>query len=297
MKIVQLNRSVRSGESLQASFFPECGMNLASLKKGDLEVIDPSTRALFEERFAGLGALIGPHFHRRSPASLPLISHEERFPHIARIKALGIADPFSHGIARYAPWTYDATSTGIRASLSGKDCWNEIPLAALEGQQFQMKFSAELTGTGLDIAFSVVSEADSLVGIHYYYRLPEGRGRVVSRVQSTYVDNQQRIPIPSSWNYGPQNHLQMEIGDTPIDYTFFPFPDPLQGEMILHTSEYSLKTTYWSQTEENSWQLYHPAGASFVCIEPLSAQDPRHPNLTVSSLRIRLEILEPVFTH
>ena len=64
-----------------------------------------------------------------------------------------------------------------------------------------------------------------------------------------------------------------------------------EGKILLETTEYQLATSYLCNCQENCWQLYHPKGASFVCIEPISAQDPRHANLTVSSLHIQLEIL------
>lgn len=57
-----------------------------------------------------------------------------------------------------------------------------------------------------------------------------------------------------------------------------PIALPFQEKGTLHLSE------------ENCWQLYHPEGASFVCIEPISSQDPRHPNLSVSAISIRLAI-------
>ena len=74
MNPVILSNKTSKGEVLQATFLPEKGMNMISYKKGTLEVIDQSTKNLFDERFAGLGALIGPHFHpsrrnaRPSPA-------------------------------------------------------------------------------------------------------------------------------------------------------------------------------------------------------------------------------------
>lgn len=52
-------------KDLTATFLPELGMNLASYKKGDYEAIDQNTQGEFEERFAGLGPLIGPHFHHQ----------------------------------------------------------------------------------------------------------------------------------------------------------------------------------------------------------------------------------------
>lgn len=275
---------------LEATFLPDSGMNMASYKLGDIEVIDQSTRNLFEERFAGLGALIGPHFHRRKKETLPKIKDESLFPHIARVKAKGVDDPFSHGIGRYAPWKAESDVSKIKAELSGKDVWNGVPVSALEGQNFKMVYAAELLPTGLQIDISVVSDADSLVGLHYYYYLPQGQGTVYSRVQDCILDNGETRPIPRDWKYdADQKHLQLSL-DRAYDNTFYPFPDTLEAQIMLDAGSYRLFVSYTCASQENAWQLYHPAGASFVCIEPLSAQDPRHPNLTVSSLRVHLQI-------
>ena len=281
---------VKEGQWLEATFLPGMGMNLISYKKGELEVIDQSTRSLFEERFAGLGALMGPHFHRRRPEILPKIPDESLFPHIARVKQKGNIDPFSHGIARYAPWkVLESSRTKIRAIITGKDVWNGVPLSMLEGQPFVMKIDAELSELGLTIDLSVVGESDTIVGIHYYYNLPQGKGHVISSVKPDYLVNGVSSPIPKSRGYDDQNKLSFDLAQE-ADFTFHPFPNPRSGTIILDAIDYKLQTTYASPSQENSWQLYHPAGASFVCIEPLSAQDPRHPNLSVSSLNIRLEI-------
>lgn len=286
---VILTNQTEKGEQLQATFLPEKGMNLMSFKLGDLEVIDQSTFPLFEERFAGLGAFIGPHFHRRRPESLPRIADESLFPHIARVKAKGIADPFSHGIGRYAPWKFTATANTINASLSGKDTWNDVPLSALEGQNFKMNFKAELTASGLVLNLDVVSDTDSLVGIHYYYHLPGGKGTITSAVQPSYIDQGIRKPLPESLDVTSQHVLTFDLQEE-ADYTFFPYPNVREGKILLKTATHRLITTYSCQSQENSWQLYHPKGASFVCIEPVSAQDPRHPNLSVSAIQIALSI-------
>ncbi|MCE5316346.1 MAG: hypothetical protein LLG04_03155 [Parachlamydia sp.] len=280
---------VLKNESLQAIFDPDRGMNLLSYKRGAIEVIDPLTHSLFEERYAGLGALIGPHFHHRHV--IPPVKDEALFPHIARVKAQGIQEPFSHGIARYAPWKAEATATKVTARLTGKDTWNGVALSALEGQNFTMEMTAELTPAGLEIALSVVSDADSLVGIHYYYHLPEGRGSVTSAVHSHYLENGERKPLPEKWQLDPQHQLTLDLNEA-YDVTFHPFPNHLEGKIVLDAIRYRLVTRYTCQSQENSWQLYHPAGASFVCIEPISSQDPHHPNLTVSGIQIKLEIQE-----
>lgn len=289
MNPIVLKNKTASGDILEAVFMPDNGMNMISFKLGDLEVIDQSTRNLFEERYAGLGALIGPHFHHRRREILPIIKDESLFPHIARVKSKGIEEPFSHGIGRYAPWQAKATDTKVSAVLTGKDTWNGVPLAALEGQNFKMTFDAEMTPVGLSLDLSVVSDADSLVGIHYYYYLPNKNGTVTSRVQKTMIDQKVLKPVPEHWMDGQQT-LKLSC-DQSIDCTFFPFPDPLGGHILLDAGAHRLLTKYSCLCNENSWQLYHPAGSSFVCIEPISSQDPRHPNLTVSSLHIDLQIL------
>lgn len=273
---VTITNKASNGDLLQAVFLPQKGMNLISFKRADIEVIDPSTQAEFEERFAGLGALIGPHFHRKQDGVIPKIPDENLFPHVGRVKVRGINDPFSHGIARYAPWiSVKQTEQSISGTLTGKDLWNGVLLSTLEGQNFKMLFDAEMTAEGLSLKMSIVSDTDSLVGIHYYYRLPGGKGVVTSKISDS------------------GNHeFRCDLSES-VDANFHPFPNPLQGEITLTTDEYQLITKYQNQSQENSWQLYHPKDASFVCIEPLSAQDPRHPNLTVSSIAIQLSILPP----
>lgn len=279
-----------TNEVLQATFLPDQGMNMISFKKGSLEVIDQSTYSLFKERFAGLGALIGPHFHRRHTAALPRIQDESLFPHIARVKAHGVADPFSHGIARYAPWKAMFTETSVQASLSGKDLWNGVSLADLEGQNFKMNFKATLTPDALEIDYDVVSDTDSLVGIHYYYHLPQGTGTVTSAIQSNYIGPNGKQNLPDFIHLNDQGMMTFDLHQD-ADFTFYPFPNPREAKITLDTGAYQLVTSYSCASQENCWQLYHPKDASFVCIEPISSQDPHHPNLTASSIHISLSIM------
>lgn len=290
MSPIVLEHLTKQGERLQAIFLPDKGMNLISLKKDHLEVIDQSTKNLFEERYAGLGALIGPHFHRRKPETIPKIKDEEQFPHIARVKAKGVQDPFSHGIARYAPWKAEATANSVKGLLTGKDLWNGIALSALEGQNFNMQMEADLREEGLFLTLSIVSDTASLVGIHYYYALPKGKGKVISQVQNQVAVEGELKSIPSHWQFDSQQRLIFDL-EQEADFTFRPHPNLLKASILLETEEYQLQTHYNCICAENCWQLYHPKGASFVCIEPISSQDPRHPNLTVNSLNIHIQIL------
>lgn len=288
--VVQLINQSSDGTPLEVTYIPELGMNMISFKKGGLETIDQSTKNLFEERFAGLGALIGPHFHHRRKEIISKIKDESLFPHIARIRAKGIEEPFSHGIARYAPWKIEsATKNSVKATLTGKDTWNDVPLAELEGQNFKMIYSAELNPDGLQIDMSIVSDTDSLVGIHYYWHLPDGKGEILAQVQNAYIEGGERKSIPENWTDKDKFTMSLPL-DKSTDFTFYPYPDPLAGKIILKTSSHKVILNYNSISQENCWQLYHPEGSTFVCIEPLSAQDPRHPNLSVSSIRIHINI-------
>ncbi len=123
---VTLRNSTETGQLLQATYLPEKGLNLISFKIDDLELIDQSTKKAFEERFGGLGPMIGPHFHRRNPATIPPIKDESLFPFIAFATAHGSADPFSHGIGRYAPWKVESTETTCKGILTGKMCGKEF---------------------------------------------------------------------------------------------------------------------------------------------------------------------------
>lgn len=289
---VVIEAEAENGEKLSASFLPNKGMNCISFKKGAIEAIDQSTKNLFEERYAGLGAMIGPHFHHRNPSIIPHIQNESLFPHIALVKAKGSKEPFSHGIGRYAPWTVkSATASSIKAVLKGGDLWNGVALKALEGQDFSMEYEAKISGQGLEIVLSVASDTESVVGLHTYYALPTGTGRVLAKVQNTYNDKGIMKPIPAEWKSEAENHLLSFDLTQEADYGFHSFPDPLHGSIILETGSYSLQVSYWSDNKENSWQLWHPKGGSFVCIEPLSASDPRKPILSVSRIKIRISIL------
>jgi len=290
MNTIVLKNETPEGEPLEATFLPGKGMNLISYKKGQTEVIDQSTKQRFDQIYEGLGAMIGPHFHLRKTETIPPIPNETKFPHIAKARELHVTDPFMHGVGRYAPWQAKETETSIRAQLSGKDEWNGVPLSSLEGQDFKMRYDVDLTPNGLQLDLSVVSETDSIIGIHYFYHLPNGSGTISAKIQDHYIVKNEMKPIPQDWKFAADHQLTFELNQD-ADFTFHPFPNPLGGQILLDTGSYRLLTTYTSDSQENAWQFYHPKGASFVCIEPVSSQDPRRPNLTVSSIKIALQIL------
>lgn len=288
MHPVILKSTAEDGSPLSASFLPGMGMNMISYKKGDREVIDQHTRVEFEKRFAGLGALIGPHFYRRNAGTIKPISNSSAFPHISIAKERGDPDPFTHGIARYSPWNFTAGEDHIKGELKGSDKWNDIPLSELEGQNFIMRFFGKLDAKGLHIELSVVSDTASIVGTHYYYSLPQSKGIVTSNIQRKYYDPHHLRDVPDEWMAGAHK-LRFDLKHS-CDFAFHPAPNPREAEIVLDAIDYKLKINYSCPSQENAWQLYHPAEATFVCIEPCSAQDPRHPNLTVSSIKLTIAI-------
>lgn len=276
MVMITISSNGQDGKKIEATFNPEEGMKMVSFKRGDVEVIDQSSPQL--------GALIGPHFGFRNPKILPkaVLSGDG-----AKVEK----DPFPYGVARYAPWTFTADEKSIKAVLKGTDVWKGVELKALEGQGFTITYAVAVTEKGLDIGLTVVSETDSLVGIQYNYVLADGKGKVFSRVKDEYIAENTLKKIPAGWAFNSEDHtLEYEL-DSEVDLTFFPFTSPIEGEIQLDTGRYQLLTTYRSCCEENSWRLYRPKGASYVSIEPVSSQDPRYPNLSVSSLQIQLAIL------
>ncbi len=288
MTDVVLTKKMSDGTLLSVTYLPERGMNMTSYKKGDTEVIDQSTRPLFEERSAGLGAMIGPHFHRRRYEILPAVLRDSSSPFFDKEKK---TDPFSHGVGRYASWTYERGDDFIRAILKGSDTLHNFPLKELEGRDFTMKYAADLTEEGLKIRLSVVSDTDSLVGIHHYYRCDPSRSKVFSRVKETYIAEEKKLLIPEEIGFDPATRELVFDLHQEADFTFRPFPDPTRGVILLDAGDYRLKTEFFCDNEECSWQLWHPKGAGFVCIEPISSQNPRRPNLTVSTIGINLQIL------
>lgn len=296
MNEIILQSEKENDSYLQATFLPDCGMNLISCKKinkkREIEIIDQSTKELFQERFAGLGALIGPHFHRKKKEIQPILPDESLFPHVARVRSKGVTDPFTHGIARYVPWKYQLSNQKLKGKITGKDTWYDVPLSVLEGQNFTMYFEAELLGSNrIKIGLSIVSDSDSLVGLHYYYALKEGKGKVYSKIRPYYLLEGKKVFLPKEWNYSDNHTLEWNLNNE-ADFTFHPFPNPLQGNIRLETASHAIEILYNSNCQENSWQLYHPKGASFVCIEPISAQDPRYPNLSVSQIEVVITIME-----
>ncbi len=274
---------------MKATFCPDKGMNLTSLMFDDIEVIDQSTRNLFEERNAGLGALIGPHFyHRKNP---PRVPNPSAFPHISRLKSPGSDEPFSHGIGRYVSWNYTASNKAISGHLSGKDTYGGMPLSALEGFDFEMNFNAQATANGLEVEMNVESPtAPTIAGLHYYYALDNHAGVVRMSSQDQYNDMGTLKPIPPEWK-DPENGALAFNLKWASDYGFRPRTQDFSGDAELATGTRRLHIHYQAGSDEQALQLYHPLGASFVCIEPVTAKNPRDAKQRKNHLKVRIQSL------
>jgi hypothetical protein len=272
-------------------------MNLMSLKFGNFEIIDQSTSILFNQRAAGLGALIGPHFHHRRDKDIVAVKDPFLFPHLELLREKAIKEPFSHGIARYVPWNVNILSTsGFEATLSSTSKWHDISYGELEGMDFEMTLKAFFTSTGLIIDYSINGSKPSVLGFHYYYALhKDGPNIVESQVKNVYVDTGETKKIPSLFGYDSKTHdLKFNLINQ-SDYNFKPYPQLNFNSTIssvrLRRPDYTLQVDYTCATTDNSWQLYHPKGASYACIEPLSADDPRKPKSNFSGLTLHLSLI------
>ncbi|MDN3504099.1 MAG: hypothetical protein P0S95_00820 [Rhabdochlamydiaceae bacterium] len=290
-KIITLKKKCSNGKTLYASYAPEKGMNLISYKQDKLEIIDQSTTQEFEQRCAGLGALIGPHFYHLKDEDLPPPIDENLFPHIAKERAKGNRDVFSHGIARYVPWNYTHDETSISARISSIDSYEGYLLSALEGSNFVMTYEATLKEEGLDINLSVKSEKHGIVGLHYYYALQGNDARVRSVVENVYNEMGEFKPLPDEWTENDINHLNFDLHQE-ADYGFLPFSQSNQATIILENETYDVKIQSNTGNEEHSWQLWHPYESSFACIEPLSAKNPRGTIPKDGFLNVKISIHE-----
>lgn len=290
-ELITLKNTTENGIPLSAVFCPEKGMNLLSFKKGDIEAFDQSTKSLFLERCAGLGALIGPHFHHRPKEALTQKFDESLFPHIAKQKLQGVEEPFTHGIARYVPWKYEYSGTQISASLRGSDLYKGVAIKEFEGQDFHMTLDVKLIHDGLVLQFNIHSELPSVIGFHYYYEyIPSSF--VQAFVQKDFRKQETWTPLPATWYDATKHKLHFDASQE-SDFGFKPIlqPDHPYHLICLKGSSHLLHIEYTSSNEEEtSWQLYHPKEASFVCIEPLSALNPRKPILTNNNLQLKISV-------
>ena len=241
---------------MRAVISPALGMSLVAFTVGGVSVLDESRQLQFLDIRKGLGPLILPHFGAapfRPDADLGSI------PHVARLKAIGVDDPFQHGVGRYSAWAIEADGEKVRGTIDGNTRLAGIPLADLEGFGFEAAVTYELDAEGLKIAFDLAGEKPVAGGIHFYYDLVTRQtARVELSVEEAPADDGVlRLDFRGAHNKGYHARGTQEY-----------------CTHRLTTDRYTLDTTVRvrgpaSQTFD-SVILFSPEGQQFACIEPLS---------------------------
>jgi hypothetical protein len=287
MDSLLLTHQLSNGELYEASFCPQVGMNLLSFDCQGVELIDQKTFSLFEQRMAGLGSLIGPHFHSRLDKEIPLFDDETLFPHIKIMKEQGRKDYFSHGIGRYVPWTIlSATHSSVQAVLRGSDRIGRVYLKDIEGYDFEMHFRASLTEEGLEIFLKYSADRPSTMGLHYYFSLPSPEAYVQGRIQDVYNEGGTFKPLPADWKKEGKLYFPLQQH---CDYGFLAEKID-QEEVLYHNAKFSMSLAYESPYE-CSWQLFRPKDSSYVCIEPICARNPRCLTQKEGEMQIKIKLL------
>ena len=231
-------------------------MSLVAFTVGGVSVLDESRQQQFLDIRKGLGPLIVPHFGAgpfRPDVGLGSI------PHVARLKALGVEDPFQHGVGRYSAWTFEADGEQVRGTIDGNTRLAGIPLADLEGFGFEAAVTYELDAEGLKITFDLAGEKPVAGGIHFYYDLVNRQTALAElSVEEAPSDDQAlRLDFRGAHNKG------YHARGTRDSCTH-----------RLTTDRYTLDTTVpvrgqASQTFD-SVILFSPEGQQFACVEPIS---------------------------
>ena len=120
---------------------------------------------------------------------------------------------------------------------------------------------------------SANSDVFSVVGLHYYFSLPSD-GEIHAQIKPYYYSAGEKKDLPKNW-LDKNEKLHLLLNDE-LDYGFIPKLHHGTGEVIYNNSAYrlALKITP-EEGSEVSFQIYHPNDAKFVCIEPISATNPR----------------------
>jgi len=280
-----------NGQPLQACFDPAQGMALVQLKQGDIEVLETSPEQSLVAINEEAGTIIGPHFGERIPQIVPELSYPEKWGHLEALRQQGAEDPFPDGIARYVAWQTDSASEKLSALLDGEQEVHGQELEQLEGQRFKMRCSAQLTDAGLQLSANVVSDADSIVGYSFAFRLPNGKGELTSDVADYHLDGTNKVPLPEGCRYDENHCIHLDLSQ-PTHYTFHPYTDPTSGQIDLRTEEYKLRLAYSCASQENAWQVIRPEGGFCVILRCLSAKYPCRPTLSVSGIKVQLQLDE-----
>jgi hypothetical protein len=241
---------------IRACISPGLGMSLVAFSVGGASILDESRLRQFLDIRKGLGPLILPHFgiHPFRPdADLGSI------PHVARLKASGVEDPFQHGVGRYSAWAFGADGEKVRGTIDGNTRLAGIPLADLEGFGFEAAVTYGLDAEGLKITIDLSGEQPVAGGIHFYYDLVNRQTAFAElSVEEAPAENRKlRLDFQQAHNTGYRSRGTRD-----------------HGTHRLTTDRYTLDTTVLVRGRESrtfdSVILFSPEGQQFACVEPIS---------------------------
>ena len=115
---------------IRAVIAPEMGMSLVAFSVDGEQILDISREEIFLQTRKGLGPLILPHFNHAE--KFPEIDHD-KFPHIKPLFAMGVTDPFQHGVGRYACWNFEAGDNFAAGRISGSEIFNGYSMKEIAG--------------------------------------------------------------------------------------------------------------------------------------------------------------------
>jgi aldose 1-epimerase len=261
--------------SLQATFVPDAGMVCCSLRHDGQELL---ARRKGLRAYARQGSTMGipllyPWANRlagtRYPGPHGDVSLEPANP-LLKFDADGL--PIHGAIAGELRWelidAHAADDDSLRARLS----WKRPDLLAIFPFEHELQLAASITGTTLTIETSVATRRDGPVpvpvsfGYHPYLTLPVAREewRVeLPRARRLLLDDRM-IPTGVSESFASR---QFELSDGDWDDAFAGLCQSAEFAVSGAGRRIALRLA----EGYSHAQVYSPAGASFICFEPMTA--------------------------
>jgi aldose 1-epimerase len=259
---------------LQATFMPELGMVLSSLRHhGDELLAQRGGPEAYEEHGSTFAVpLLHPWANRLEHWSY------DREGHHVDLQAVGApGDPMTglpiHGVVAASPYwqVVDETASGLTAEL---DFSAHPEYAAAFPFPHLVRYQATVDEEGVTVSLTVVPTSDAPVpvsfGFHPYLTLPgsDRRGWVIEMpVAERTVLDAQLLPTGSVEALAP-GALDGPLGDRTFDDNF----EVLRGEAPAFTvTDGRRRTELRFDAGYPVAQVYAPEGSDFICFEPMTS--------------------------
>jgi len=270
--------------TLEATFIPELGMIGCSLLHDGEQLLEMrGGPAAYEERQSTFGIpLLHPWANRLRAWSYELgdvrVALDPQSPRIHRDGATGLP---IHGLAAAVPyWKVldvhgDGDAAVLRAQLDFGACGD-----LLDGFPFPhvLDLVATVTAGRLTIRVALTPSADAAVpisfGFHPYLRLPRSDRRswtIELPVRRRLILDDHGLPTGESEPIDPAE-ISGPLGDRSFDDCFDVLERPADGgPAVFALADRRRRVTVAFGAAYDVAQIYTPAGAEFLCIEPMTA--------------------------